>query len=112
MTDLDLQKWLSSDSPLDDVEKFFINPCDVSFPDNSTKSRVYWFIIYPEHYASRNDMLNKFINLAVPFILSPLHDKDKYSDDVNSDVKKAHYHLILCFKSPPCAPHISSLKWP
>lgn len=109
MTDIELKKWLSSDSPLDDVEKFFINPCDVQFPDNSTKSRVYWFILYPEHYNNKNDMLNRLINLAVPFILSPLHDKDKYSDDVNSDVKKAHYHLILCFKSPTTPKKVKEL---
>lgn len=100
MAEFDLKNWLSSDSDNTGVEKFFINPCNVDYPTSKEKSRVYWFIIYQEHYENRADMLNKFINLGVPFVLSPLHDKDVFGDDVNEVVKKAHYHLILCFSAP------------
>lgn len=51
-------------------------------------------ILYPESAASNfMDVLKDF---HVPFLLSPLHDKDVDGDGV---IKKAHYHLVLYFDS-------------
>ena len=51
-------------------------------------------IVYPESAASNfMDVLKAF---HVPFLLSPLHDKDVDGDGV---IKKAHYHLVLYFDS-------------
>lgn len=51
-------------------------------------------IVYPESASSNfMDILKEF---HVPFLLSPLHDKDV---DSNGVIKKAHYHLVLYFDS-------------
>lgn len=51
-------------------------------------------ILYPESASSNFiDVLKDF---HVPFLLSPLHDKDV---DVDGVIKKAHYHLVLYFDS-------------
>ena len=51
-------------------------------------------ILYPESAASNfMDVLKDF---HVPFLLSPIHDKDVDGDGV---IKKAHYHLVLYFDS-------------
>lgn len=51
-------------------------------------------IVYPESASSNFlDILKEF---HVPFLLSPLHDKDLDGDGV---IKKAHYHLVLYFDS-------------
>lgn len=51
-------------------------------------------IVYPESASSNFlDILKEF---HVPFLLSPLHDKDLDRDGV---IKKAHYHLVLYFDS-------------
>lgn len=51
-------------------------------------------IVYPESASSNFlDILKEF---HVPFLLSPLHDKDVDGDGV---IKKAHYHLVLYFDS-------------
>lgn len=51
-------------------------------------------IVYPESASSNFlDILKEF---HVPFLLSPLHDKDV---DGDGEIKKAHYHLVLYFDS-------------
>lgn len=62
---------------------------------SSTPRNSRWTtIVYPESASSNfMDVLKDF---HVPFLLSPLHDKDVDGDGV---VKKAHYHLVLYFDS-------------
>lgn len=51
-------------------------------------------IVYPESAAS--NFLDVLKDFHVPFLLSPLHDKDVDRDGV---IKKSHYHLVLYFDS-------------
>lgn len=51
-------------------------------------------ILYPESAAG--NFLDVLKDFHVPFLLSPLHDKDVDSAGV---IKKAHYHLVLYFDS-------------
>lgn len=51
-------------------------------------------IVYPESASS--NFLDVLRDFHVPFLLSPLHDKDVDGDGV---IKKAHYHLVLYFDS-------------
>lgn len=62
------------------------------------KKRNWGAVIYPES-APENwiDILKiKGITLAV----SPLHDKDLDDGSNGKKLKKAHYHIIMCFGSP------------
>lgn len=51
-------------------------------------------ILYPE--SASGNFLDVLKDFHVPFLLSPLHDKDVDADGV---IKKAHYHLVLYFDS-------------
>lgn len=61
---------------------------------NIKRTRNYSCILYPE--SADSDFGSKLKNFHVPYLLSPLHDKDK--DDVGN-IKKPHFHLIVCFDS-------------
>lgn len=73
--------------------------------------QYYAMIVYPE---SAEDWLDKLINTGIAFAVSPLHDKDQYSEDSPAetdsetgevipkgnkykagDFKKAHNHIVL-----------------
>ncbi|GGB87226.1 replication protein [Glycocaulis alkaliphilus] len=51
-------------------------------------------ILYPE--SAPSNFLDLLKDFHIPFLLSPLHDKDV---DANGVVKKSHYHLVLYFDS-------------
>lgn len=59
------------------------------------KKRNWSFIAYPESLPS--DWLDILCSTGLPFAISPLHDKDL---DKDGNVKKAHYHVILCYDGP------------
>lgn len=62
---------------------------------SSTPRNSRWTtIVYPESASS--NFLDVLKDFHVPFLLSPLHDKDVDGDGV---IKKAHYHLVLYFDS-------------
>ena len=59
-----------------------------------TRTRNWTFFVYPDSApANWREILNE---LHVPWIESPLHDKDT---DANGEVKKAHWHVLLMFSS-------------
>lgn len=59
------------------------------------KKRNWAFLAYPESLpANWVDVLQQ---TGLPFAVSPLHDKDV---DPNGDIKKHHYHVILCYPGP------------
>lgn len=61
----------------------------------NVKKRNWAFVLYPESAPENwRDML---IETGLPCAISPLHEFDV---DPNGEVKKAHYHLILCFPGP------------
>ena len=59
-----------------------------------TRTRNWTFFVYPDSApANWREILNE---LHVPWIESPLHDKDV---DANGELKKAHWHILLMFSS-------------
>lgn len=59
------------------------------------KRRNWAFILYPE--SAPENWIDILIQTGLPFAVSPLHDKDINPD---GDVKKPHYHVILCYAGP------------
>ena len=60
-----------------------------------TKKRNWAFILYPE--SAPKDWLEILQQTGLLVAISPLHDKDL---DPNNEVKKPHYHVILCYSGP------------
>lgn len=58
-----------------------------------TRVRNWSFILYPE--SAPNDWKKKLENLKIKIGISPLHDKD--FNEGTGEVKKPHYHILLCF---------------
>lgn len=68
---------------------------------NHLKSRWWWFIAYPESLPDNwKDVL---LLTGIPFIVSPLHDKDINMD---GEYKKPHYHIIVIFDNPTTYNHV------
>lgn len=59
------------------------------------KKRYWAFILYPE--SAPENWLDILISSGLSSCVSPLHDSDFNPD---GDVKKAHYHIILCYEGP------------
>lgn len=59
------------------------------------KKRNWGAVIYPE--SAPKDWLEILQLKGLSFAVSPLHDKDI---NPTGEVKKAHYHIILCFPGP------------
>lgn len=90
-----------------------------------TRSRVWAFIAYPESFDM--DMCRKAIsNLHCEGAISPIHDKDTFDDfdvmkwckhhpaglvgvtpPVVGQIKKPHYHVLLCFKGSKSTAQLS-----
>lgn len=60
----------------------------------SRKSYVWATLLYPE--SCNPDFRKLLSDMAVPCLVSPLHDKD-INDD--GSLKKSHYHIIMKFKT-------------
>lgn len=61
----------------------------------NVKKRNWAFVLYPESApAEWRDMLQES---GLSAAVSPLHE---YDCDPNGEVKKAHYHIILCYPGP------------
>lgn len=61
---------------------------------NSTKKRNWTFVLYPE--SAPEDWRDILQRTGLAIAVSPLHDKDI---DPTGEVKKAHYHIILCYNN-------------
>ena len=59
------------------------------------KKRNWTFVLYPE--SAPADWLEKLQLTGLQAEISPLHDKDINPDGT---VKKAHYHIIVCYSGP------------
>ena len=59
------------------------------------KKRNWGAVIYPD--SAPKDWIEILQLKGLPFAVSPLHDKDI---NPTGEVKKAHYHIILCFSGP------------
>lgn len=61
----------------------------------NVKKRNWAFVLYPE--SAPSDWIDLLQQTGLACAISPLHDKDI---DPNGEVKKAHYHIILCYSGP------------
>lgn len=59
------------------------------------KKRNWGAVIYPE--SAPNDWIEILKLKGITFAVSPLHDKDL---NPTGEVKKAHYHVVMCFAGP------------
>lgn len=58
------------------------------------RTRNWTFVVYPE--SAPNDWAKIVNKLKVPWVRSPLHDKDCNPD---GEIKKAHWHVIMFFSN-------------
>lgn len=65
------------------------------------KSRWWWFIFYPDSLP--DNWIDILLITGIPFIVSPLHDKDINTD---GSPKKSHYHCIVIFDNPTTYNHV------
>lgn len=56
------------------------------------KSRAFWFIVYLDSVKGGADFRQELEKYHIPFVISPLHDKDTLPDGT---LKKPHYHIML-----------------
>lgn len=61
----------------------------------NVKKRNWAFVGYPESLP--DDWKDQLIQTGLPFAVSPLHEFDT---DPTGEVKKPHYHFILCYSGP------------
>lgn len=59
------------------------------------KKRYWAFVLYPE--SSPDNWRELLQQTGLACAVSPLHDKDL---DPTGEIKKAHYHIILCYSGP------------
>lgn len=59
------------------------------------KKRYWAFVLYPE--SAPQDWKDKLQLTGLPMAISPLHNFDV---DPTGEVKKEHYHIILCYSGP------------
>lgn len=68
------------------------------------KKRNWAFVAYPESLPA--DWLDQLQTTGLPFAVSPLHE---YDVNPTGDVKKPHYHVIVCYPGPTTLSVVSSL---
>lgn len=62
---------------------------------SNVKKRNWAFVLYPE--SAPYNWLEILQQTGLQCVISPLHDKDI---DPTGELKKAHYHIILCYSGP------------
>ena len=70
-----------------------------SAKEGATKrTRNYTAILYPDSENTPENWLEILQDQQVPMFISPLHDKD--TNETTGELKKAHYHIIVCYDAP------------
>ena len=68
------------------------------------RTRSWTFIAYPDSLP--DNWYDLLVDSMVPFIVSPLHDRDFNPD---GEIKKAHYHIGLFYDAPKTYDQVLSL---
>lgn len=72
---------------------------------NEDKNRNWTFIVYPDSAPSNwKEILQ---DTGLPFAISPLHDRDII--EATGELKKPHWHIIVCFPGPTTFRKVNSL---
>lgn len=69
-----------------------------------TKKRNWTFLVYPS--SAPENWKDILTSTGLPIAISPLHDQDV---NPTGEIKKAHYHLILCYPGPTTGSVVRSL---
>ena len=64
----------------------------------NVKKRNWAFILYPE--SAPEDWKDKLQQTGLQCAISPIHDKDIDEGGNGETLKKAHYHVIVCYAGP------------
>ena len=70
----------------------------------NVKKRNWAFVLYPE--SAPVDWVEQLQKTGLQCAISPLHDKDV---DPTGELKKPHYHIILCYEGPTSFNVVSAL---
>lgn len=76
-----------------------------TFKYEKVKKRYWTFVLYPE--SAPEDWRDILQKTGLEIAVSPLHDKD--INPGTEEVKKPHYHLILCYSGPVTGNTVKSL---
>lgn len=76
-----------------------------TFKHEKTKKRYWTFVLYPE--SAPKDWREILQRTGLEIAVSPLHDKD--INPGTEEIKKPHYHLILCYTGPVTGNTVKSL---
>ena len=68
------------------------------------KERYWTFVLYPE--SAPENWKEQLQQLGLQCAISPLHNKDL---NANGEVKKEHYHILLCFNGPTTYNKVNSI---
>lgn len=81
------------------------------------KKRYWCFELYPE--SCDKDWKSLLTQTGLPCVVSPLHDLDIYDKDIKDDngnlihfkgdLKKPHYHIILCYNGPTSQSNVQKI---
>ena len=71
---------------------------------SNVKKRYWAFVLYPE--SAPDNWVDILQQTGLQCVISPLHDKDV---DPTGELKKAHYHIILCYSGPTTFNSVNSL---
>lgn len=71
---------------------------------SNVKKRYWAFVLYPE--SAPDNWIDILQQTGLQCVISPLHDKDV---DPTGELKKAHYHIILCYSGPTTFNSVNSL---
>lgn len=74
------------------------------YKHSKLKKRYWTFVLYPESAPQNWKEILQRTGLEIA--ISPLHDKDK---NPTGEVKKAHYHIILCYNAPTTGNNVKAL---
>lgn len=96
---------INENSNLIYVEKEFSTyDLDCNVDVGKLRKQNFEFIIYPEHYNDdKMEILKRLMLLKIPFVLSPLHDKDIKED---GQLVKPHYHVLILYDSVKTAQQV------
>lgn len=72
--------------------------------EHNVKKRNWAFVLYPE--SAPADWREKLQATGLQCAISPLHQFDV---DANGEIKKAHYHVIICYSGPTSYNVVKSL---
>lgn len=70
----------------------------------NVKKRNWAFVLYPE--SAPADWMEQLEATGIQCAISPLHEFDT---DPTGELKKAHYHIILCYPGPTTYNNVNSL---